>query len=96
MAHMSSRNNDIAYSNDQFPRLALSIAAAAKALGVGRTRFYQLLKDGEIAAIRCGGRVLVPVSELSAFVAKAPPVRFASKAVANERSGSFKHAPKSR
>ena len=58
--------------------LAVSIAAGAKAVAVGRTRFYQLLKDGEITAIRCGGRVLIPVSQLAAFIEKAPTAHFAS------------------
>lgn len=45
-------------------RLALSVAEAAKLLGVSRSTAYQLVHTGEIPAIRLAGRLTVLVDEL--------------------------------
>jgi excisionase family DNA binding protein len=48
--------------------IAVSIDAAAKMIGLGRTSFYKLLASGEIKSVRCGGRVLIPVDQLTALI----------------------------
>ncbi|MEQ9661532.1 MAG: helix-turn-helix domain-containing protein [Parasphingopyxis sp.] len=49
------------------PKL-LSIADAARTLGVGRSKAYQLIKDGEIEAVHVGRRRLVVVASIERFV----------------------------
>ena len=46
----------------------LSVAEAARALGIGRSLLYQLLADGEIASVSIGRRRLVPADALTAYV----------------------------
>jgi excisionase family DNA binding protein len=53
--------------------LLLSIAESARRLGIGKTRFFELLKAEELHAVRLGGRTLIPVVELERFVAALPP-----------------------
>lgn len=50
-------------------RLA-SIPNAAAALGISTRQFYRLLQSGEMPCVRIGGRVLIALSELDAFVAR--------------------------
>lgn len=52
--------------------IAVSINAAAKMIGLGRTSFYKLLGSGEVKSVRCGGRVLIPVEQLNALIARLP------------------------
>ena len=37
-------------------------------LGIGRTRFYQFLKEGRIRYFKNGRRYLIPVSAIDAFI----------------------------
>jgi excisionase family DNA binding protein len=37
-------------------------------LGIGRTKYFELIKSGELAAVRIGRRVLTPHAELDAFI----------------------------
>jgi excisionase family DNA binding protein len=37
-------------------------------LGIGRTRFYQLLAEGKIRCFKNGRRYLIPVSAIDAFI----------------------------
>lgn len=48
--------------------LLLTPEAAAAAIGVGRTRMYQLLADGVIESVRIGHSRRVPVEALRDFV----------------------------
>jgi len=41
-------------------KLTLTVAEAAKALGISRGLAYEMVKTGEIPSIRLGKRVLVP------------------------------------
>jgi excisionase family DNA binding protein len=50
--------------------LANQVPQACARLGIGRTAFYELLKSGEIRAIKVGTRTLVPESELQRFIAE--------------------------
>ena len=46
----------------------LSPAEAAKLIGIGRTKFYALLKENQIPHIRIGHRILIPVKELENWI----------------------------
>lgn len=43
---------------------------AWKLLGIGRTRFYQLLKERRIKYFKNGGHYLIPESSLVSFIEK--------------------------
>ena len=43
---------------------AVSVADAAKALGIGVTHAWRLIGDGTIRPLKLGGRTLVPVAEI--------------------------------
>ncbi len=49
-------------------RLTLTVEEAARALGLGRSTTYKLVKEGKIPTVRLGGRILVPVHRLSEMV----------------------------
>lgn len=50
--------------------LLVSVRDAASRLGLGRDSTYQLVREGRLRHVRIGRRVLVPVTELAAFVAR--------------------------
>jgi len=61
-------------------RLAYGIDDAADAVGLSRSRIYELIAAGEIAACKVGKRTIIPATELAAFldrhrVARLPDVR---------------------
>ena len=63
-----------------YPRLAYGIESAADALDLSRSRIYELIAAGEIAACKVGIRTIIPATELAAFldrhrVARLPDVR---------------------
>lgn len=43
---------------------------AAKALGIGRTFVFNLIKDGKLKAVHIGRRTLIPVAEVEAFMSR--------------------------
>jgi excisionase family DNA binding protein len=55
-------------STAQFSRLAYGIEGAAEALDLSRSRIYELIADGEIAACKIGKRTIIPATELTAFL----------------------------
>lgn len=40
--------------------------------GIGHTKFYELLRDGELRSVRIGRRRFVPQSEIDRFIAGLP------------------------
>ena len=54
-------------SQDQ-QKLAYSVAEGAAAVGLGRTKFIELINEGAIRTVRVGRRVLVPRSALEDFI----------------------------
>jgi excisionase family DNA binding protein len=52
--------------------LLVSTRESARRLGIGKTTFFELLKNGRIKAVRLGGRTLVPPAELERFTASLP------------------------
>ena len=49
-------------------REILTVEEAAKWLGVGRSKVYELIGRGELGVLRMGRRTCVPVSALRSFV----------------------------
>lgn len=60
---------EIAQSSATQPqRLAYGIEDAAATLGLSRSRLYELIGAGEIAACKIGKRTIIPATELTAFL----------------------------
>ncbi len=53
---------------DKLEPLAVSAAEAARLLGISRPTLYQLLNRQDFPSFRVGGRVLVSVSGLQAWI----------------------------
>ncbi len=51
-------------------RLLLSVAEAARRLGIGRTLMYELLAAGQIQSVHVGRLHKVPARALDAYVAR--------------------------
>ena len=49
-------------------RILVTIVEAAALLAIGRSSLYQLIWDGELATVRIGRSVRIPVLELEKFV----------------------------
>lgn len=48
--------------------LAVSTAQAFKAIGIGRSLGYEIIRSGQLPIIKLGKRTLVPVDALKAFI----------------------------
>jgi excisionase family DNA binding protein len=59
----------------QIPPAVLNPREAAKYIGVGRTKFFELLKDGHIPMKKSGKHTLVKVSDLDAWIDGLPNER---------------------
>lgn len=49
-----------------------SVSEAAQLIGIGKTRFYQELAEGKIAAKKLGRRTLVPAEAIQNYIASLP------------------------
>jgi excisionase family DNA binding protein len=49
-------------------RLALSVSEAADAIGIGRTKAWELVSAGALPVVRLGKSVIVPVFALEEFL----------------------------
>jgi excisionase family DNA binding protein len=49
-------------------RLMLRPAEAADAIGVSRSKAYELIAEGQIPSVKLGGCVRVPVAALQAWI----------------------------
>ena len=56
------------------PRTAYSVSEVAHSIGYSDRYVYDLIRSGELDAIRGGRRVVVPVEALTAYLATAPRV----------------------
>ena len=71
MARMRSRPGSTGRLNPRLgmnivpdpPFLAYRVKAFCACLGLGRTKFYELVRDGKIKTVVIGGRRLVPADE---------------------------------
>jgi len=48
--------------------ITVRIPRAMEMLGIGRSKLYELISEGEIDTIKCGSATLVVVTSLKAFV----------------------------
>lgn len=61
---------------DEAPtKLSLSPQQAAQAIGLGRTRVFELIREGKLVARKCGRRTLITVADLQACLDALPRVR---------------------
>lgn len=51
--------------------MALGTHAAAATLGISRSKFFQLVREGRIATFRIGSKVMVACTELERFISDA-------------------------
>ena len=51
------------HDNIHDPRLAYRVNTFCKCVGLGRTKFYELVRDGKIKTVIIGGRRLIPATE---------------------------------
>ena len=49
-------------------RVLLRVEEAAKALSIGRTTMYELIRSGEVETVTIGARRLVPLKALERYV----------------------------
>jgi excisionase family DNA binding protein len=54
-----------------YEKYLCSIAEASKALGVGRTKTYEMLKARELESIQIGTRRLVKLDSIKSFIERA-------------------------
>lgn len=52
----------------QSPKLAYSIREAMYTSSIGKTKLYDLIKAGELQAVRIGGRTVIPAESLHALI----------------------------
>ena len=57
-------------SPDSIEPVLLPVPATARALGIGTTKCHELIASGELRSVRIDRRVLVPRSEIDAYVAR--------------------------
>jgi excisionase family DNA binding protein len=60
----------MALALDEFPVLLLRPEDAASALGIGRTKVYELMRSGALRSVRIGGLRRIPATALADFVAR--------------------------
>jgi excisionase family DNA binding protein len=53
-----------------FVPLAVRIPRAAQMLGIGRSKFYQLIRSGDIGTIKVGRATVIAVQSLHDFIAR--------------------------
>ena len=59
----------------QGQRLLLTVAEAARQLGIGRSLFYELLADGQVESIHIGRLRRIPIDALAAYIDRQRPSR---------------------
>jgi excisionase family DNA binding protein len=52
----------------------LSVSEACAVGGIGRTALYERINAGEIRAVKCGRRTLIPWEEMRSWMDGLPPI----------------------
>ena len=60
-------------SDENIRPLAYTIPGAVRASGLARTRVYDLIERGDLAAFKAGRRTMVHAESLRAYLASLPP-----------------------
>jgi hypothetical protein len=58
--------------NDPNTVLAYRISDAVRVSSIGRSRLYELIAEGRVKAVRCGGRTLICARSLRDFIEGLP------------------------
>ena len=66
---MRPRTDPLAVVEDVMDTLLLTTTEAAKALGIGRSKVYELLQTGQLPSVRIGACRRVPADAVHTFVA---------------------------
>ena len=76
--------------------LCVRVGVAARMIGIGRTKFYELINAGEVEAIKLGSATLIPTASLAALVERQRATGGAeSKCAAHKAINSRRFAKKS-
>ncbi|MEU1489905.1 helix-turn-helix domain-containing protein [Streptomyces sp. NPDC005776] len=54
--------------------VALTVAEAARRIGIGRTKLYEYVTSGEIASVKIGSLRRIPAEAVNDFLARRPTV----------------------
>ena len=74
------------------PPLCVRVGVAARMIGIGRTKFYELINAGEVETIKLGNATLIPTASLAALVERQ---RGTSRCAAHKAINSRRFAKKS-
>lgn len=55
--------------NHESPKLAFTIAEACHAVGIGRSKIYELIGQGRLETRKIGSRTIIPADSLRKLVA---------------------------
>lgn len=58
--------------------LSLTVPDACRAIGLGRTKLYELIESGQVETIKIGARTLVKYDSLKRLIAGSEPVKAAA------------------
>ncbi|OAN67258.1 helix-turn-helix domain-containing protein [Sphingomonas sp. TDK1] len=60
--------------NADLSPITLRVADACRITGIGRSKFYELIKAGEIDVIKVGAITLVPMTSINALLQRGRPI----------------------
>ena len=63
-----ARPDALAITEDDMDKLLLTPTEAAHALGIGRSKVYELMQTGQLASVHIGACRRVPAEALTAFL----------------------------
>jgi excisionase family DNA binding protein len=55
---------------DRIEPITVRVPDACRMLGIGRSKLYELIAEGEIPTLKLGSATLLPVAGIRAFVAR--------------------------
>jgi excisionase family DNA binding protein len=64
------RTHDRREQDGEPPSLLVPVLTAARMLGIGRTKVYELVGQGDIELVHIGCRALIPVDSVHSFAAR--------------------------
>lgn len=67
--HRPLKNTDLP-PQDRIEPITVRIPDACRMLGIRRSKFYELIAEGEIRTLKLGSATLVPVEGIRAFVGR--------------------------
>lgn len=68
MKRMKTKTVQVPVERPSVPKFAFTLEEAAEALNIGRTLSYAMAADGRLRVVRIGRKILVPVTEIQAFL----------------------------